>query len=233
MGGYAATMLRVRLLGELALESDARAVAIPPAPATRGLLGWLALHPGPHDRADLAARLWPQLPDDEAAESLRAAVDELAEVLGSDGLATTQSDVTLGAGAQPWVDAREFAEQADAGELGAAAEVARGELLAGLEAEWIEQARDAHRARLLGVFEALTARAEEMGDLEAAARWTQEQAALDPLSEERHRALITRLAAVGDRAGAMAAYEGLRERLRSDLRIKPSAETQALIERLG
>jgi DNA-binding SARP family transcriptional activator len=60
-----------------------------------------------------------------------------------------------------------------------------------------------------------------------------EQAALHPLSEEHHRALIEYLAAAGDRAGALAVYEQLRERLRSDLRVKPSAETQALIERLG
>jgi len=99
--------------------------------------------------------------------------------------------------------------------------------------EWGDDEPEVHRQRLLEVLEVLARRAEEDGDLEAAAQWTQEQAMLDPLSEERHRALMVRLAAVGDRAAAIAAYERLRERLRSDLRVKPSAETRALVERLG
>ncbi|MDX6692028.1 MAG: hypothetical protein QOG15_3485 [Solirubrobacteraceae bacterium] len=187
-------MLRVRLLGELTLEADARAVALPAAPAARALLVWLALHPGTQAPAELAAGLWPELAGEERTEALDAALDDLAVALGEEAdtwRAVTASEMALVPDAELWVDA------------------------------------------LMSALEALAARAERTGDLEAAARWTQTQAALDPLSEERHRALIARLAAVGDRAGAMAAYEGLRARLRSDLRIKPSAETQALVERLG
>ena len=44
-----------------------------------------------------------------------------------------------------------------------------------------------------------------------------------PLSEERGRPLVRRLAAAGDRAAALAAHERLRDRLRTGLGIAPSA----------
>ncbi|MGH2841570.1 MAG: AfsR/SARP family transcriptional regulator [Solirubrobacteraceae bacterium] len=229
-------MLRVSLLGEVALELDGQALAPPASPAARALLGWLALHPGAHSRADLAAQLWPELGEDEARATLTTALSQLEVTLGDGGarqLVATREDVELAGGPGLWVDAREFAALADAGDLGEAAALSRDELLETLDGDWVDDARAAHRARLLGVLEGLAAAAEQGGDLEAAARWTREQTALDPLSEERHRALILRLDAVGDRAGAILAYERLRERLRSDLRIKPSAETRALVERLG
>ncbi len=228
-------MLRVSLLGGVAVQSDGPAMAPPSSPEGRALLGWLALHPGRHPRAGLPAQLWPELPDAEAEAALTGALADISAALGDDGrwLVVTPEDIGLPADAELSVDVLQFAALADAGDLAGAAALPRAELLAGLDADWIDDARDAHLQRLLAVLEGLAAQAEQTGDLGAAARWTQEQTALDPLSEERHRALISRLAAVGDRPGAMAVYERLRERLRSDLRVRPSVETRDLIERLG
>src|SRR3954454_2554878 len=71
-------MLRVRLLGDLAIEGGD-----PPAgrPA-RELLAWLALHPGPHPRLELAMRFWPDVPEASARASLRTALHELRRALG-------------------------------------------------------------------------------------------------------------------------------------------------------
>ena len=44
-------MLRVGVLGELTVEVDGRAVALPNAWRASLVLAWLALHPGPHARA--------------------------------------------------------------------------------------------------------------------------------------------------------------------------------------
>jgi DNA-binding SARP family transcriptional activator len=70
-------VLRVRLGGRLRL--DAGGVELPP-PASRrarGVLAYLALHPGPHARAELDARFWPDVLDESARTSLRAALSEL------------------------------------------------------------------------------------------------------------------------------------------------------------
>ena len=50
-------MLRVRLLGELAIEADGEPLPVPEAERARELLAWLAVHPGPHQRSELVANL--------------------------------------------------------------------------------------------------------------------------------------------------------------------------------
>ena len=46
-------MLRVLVLGELAVETDGGPVPLPAGRPARALLGYLALHPGRHARAAL------------------------------------------------------------------------------------------------------------------------------------------------------------------------------------
>src|SRR5262249_13061441 len=65
-------MLRVRLLGELAVETGEGLVSPPSRPA-RELLAWLALHPGRHPRLELASRFWPDVLETSARASLRTA----------------------------------------------------------------------------------------------------------------------------------------------------------------
>ena len=54
-------MLRVRLLGGLTLEADGGPLAVPASRPARELLAWLALHPGPQPRFELALRFWPEV----------------------------------------------------------------------------------------------------------------------------------------------------------------------------
>jgi AAA ATPase domain/Bacterial transcriptional activator domain len=79
------------------------------------------------------------------------------------------------------------------------------------------------------VIDALERVAQESDPAQAIA-YTRRQVALDPMGEEVHRRLMRRLVDAGDRPAALAAYERLRERLRVDLRIAPSADTRALAE---
>ena len=87
----------------------------------------------------------------------------------------------------------------------------------------MNEPREHHRRQLLEVLGRLADEAERSGDLDAALDRTRDQVALDPLSEEAQRDLMRRLAAVGDRAGALAAYKSYGTRLRHDLGIAPSA----------
>jgi predicted ATPase len=64
---------------------------------------------------------------------------------------------------------------------------------------------------------------------------TRQQAELDPLSEEVHRALLRRLTASGNPGNAIATHTEFRARMLATLRIGPSAETERLVDeiRLG
>ncbi len=81
-------------------------------PASRrawSLLAYLALHPGPHRRADVAARFWPDVLDASARQSLRHAVWALRTSLGPAArmIGTSRDELALDAGDGVWVDARE------------------------------------------------------------------------------------------------------------------------------
>ena len=78
-------MLRVRVFGGLALESDGTALDPPASRRARELLGFLALHPGRHARAAVAARFWPDVLDASARASLRTTLHELRRALGPAG----------------------------------------------------------------------------------------------------------------------------------------------------
>ena len=191
------------------------------------MLAWLALHPGPHSRSEVAGTFWPDVLEESARASLRTALSAVRRSLGGAAdahLLATREAVEL---QDAWVDALAFAELAADGRLEEALELGEGELLPSLDDEWARDARDEHRRRRA---EVLAQVAERAGDPAEAVRLARARLALDPLSEEAARDLIERLVAAGDRAGALVAYDELRERLRGTLAIAPSPATRALYD---
>jgi len=219
-------VLEVRLTGGLALRANGEALAPPASRRARGVLAYLALHPGPHARAQLAARFWPDVLDESARASLRAALTELRRALGpaADQLVAGRETVAL----EGAVDTRAFAAAVEAGDAAAALAASGGPILDGFDDDWAHDARQAHAQRLADALEQLASTA----DPAEAIRLTREQVALDPLAEQPNRRLIERLAAGGDRAAALGAGERFAERLRGSLGIPPSRETRALLDEL-
>jgi DNA-binding SARP family transcriptional activator len=224
-------MLHVRLLGELAVEAEGRAVVLNGSWRMRSLLAWLALNPGAHLRGDLAARFWPDVLETSARASLRNALWALRRALGpaAEALAASRERVGL-EGA--WTDVGEFERLVAEGELEAAVALWSGEPLTGLDDDWAFEARDELNRRLAGVLARIASAAEARDDLEAALGWARRRVALDPLAEDAQRELIRLLCEHGDRAGAIEAYARLRERLRRELGISPSGATRELVERI-
>jgi DNA-binding SARP family transcriptional activator len=224
-------MLRIRLLGELAVETSSGPIELSGSWRARSLLAWLALNPGSHQRADLAARFWPEVLDSSARASLRNAIWAIRRSLGtegSDAVLATRERVGLD-GPRVWIDATAFREHLKNERFDEALELCRGELLAGLEDEWVYEFRDAHRELLSEMLERIAAQADAEGDLAGAIAYTRSRVALDPLAEDAQRALVARLAASGDRPGALAAYGRLRDRFRRELGISPSQQTRELV----
>ena len=216
-------MLRVRVLGPLELELEGHAVPAPTGRPARSLLAWLALHPGTHPRAAVAAALWPDVLDTSARASLRTALTAIRRCVGDGSLDATRERVGLAQ--DVWVDAREFDALLDVGELEKALELARGELLPDLDDDWVLRARDRHRDRWSSALAAVAAAtADPAAALEAARR----RAELDPFDEAAHRDLMGALAESGEPAAALAVYEQLRKRLRRELGLAPSTTTRDL-----
>jgi DNA-binding SARP family transcriptional activator len=226
-------MLRVRILGDLALEENGQPLAPPVSRRARALLGLLAVERRAHPRSQLAARFWPDVLDESARTSLRSALSTLRKSLGRGAdryLITDRETVALAGSEEVWIDLAEFDALVAAGRCEDALELCRGALLEGLDDDWVYERRDEHRDRVADTLAQLAAEAEARSDPEAAVAFTRRQVALDPLAEDPQRELIRRLAAAGDRPTALAAYRRLRDRLRSELGIAPSAQTRELVE---
>src|SRR3954447_17322724 len=153
-------MLRVRLLGGLALEG----VDTPASRPARELLAWLALDPGWHSRAEVAARFWPDLFDARAA--LRTTLHELRRA-GCDAFVRVDRE-RVGLAPGVWVDVHA---------LTGAALVAAGELLPELAREWVLTARDEHADRVASELAVLAGGPDGL-------RWAREAVKRDPLSED-------------------------------------------------
>ena len=226
-------MLRIHAVGGFRAEVDGRERTSPALDRATSLLAWLALNPGTHRRSTVAARFWPEVLDESARASLRSALWSLRRRLGEDAngaLIATRDRVGLSD--EVWVDVAEADRLRAEGRLEEALALTDGELLSGFEDEWAHEARDEHRTRTAGLLEALAAQAERDGDTRRAIELSRRAAALEPLSEEVHRALMRRLAEAGDRPGALTVYSELRTRLLKTLRIGPSDETRELAEAL-
>jgi DNA-binding SARP family transcriptional activator/Tfp pilus assembly protein PilF len=221
-------MVHVRLLGELEVEAGGKRIEPPASRRAWSLLAWLALHPGEHPRSTVAAAFWPDVLDSSARASLRSAAWALRRALGpaADGALTGGRD-RIGLDCE--TDLRRFEEAVAAGLLADAADCCRGPLLADLDEDWVFEARDEHAHRVSAVLARLAEQAPSPPEAVAFAR---RRLALDPLDEAAARDLMTRLAAAGDRSGALAAGERLRERLRTQLGIAPAPQTRALEARL-
>jgi class 3 adenylate cyclase/tetratricopeptide (TPR) repeat protein len=228
-------MLRLKLLGELVLEIDGRDLRPPASRRARSLLGLLAVERRTHPRGQLAARFWPDVLDESARTSLRSALSAVRRALGADAdryLLASRDGVALAGSEEVWTDVVEFEQLIVAGRLQDALELSRGELLEDLDDDWVYERRDEHRVRVMTLLERMAGAAEAAGDLTAAVALTRRQVALDPLSEDAHRELISRLTAAGDRSAALTTYRRLADRFASELGIVPSPATRELVERI-
>jgi len=223
----------IKLLGGLTLELDGRLLGLPARRHAQLLLGYLALNPGLHARADVAALLWPEVLDSSARASLRSA---LASIRGSLGpraplyLVATRDRIGLADTQEVVVDVRFVEAHIRERRWEAALELSAGELLQGLDGDWVHQARHEHVARVDALLATLATAAEADDDLAKAILYTRAQVALDPLAEPPNRELMRRLTASGDRASALATYSRLSERFQRDLRALPSSETRAVAD---
>src|SRR5512146_2676075 len=191
-----------------------------------------------HRRATILALLWPELDEAHARGALRHELYELRRALGA-GVLIGDGSETIGVDAQRiWCDARAFEAALEAGRPEEAVGLYHGEFLPGLYVDGgqfehsLEEVRARFSRRAAEAARALASAAEERGDLEAAVTWTRRETELAPYDESGWQRLIFLLDRLGDRGGALRAYDALSASLRDELETEPSPETRALVERI-
>jgi DNA-binding SARP family transcriptional activator len=209
---------------------------LPRARKTRALLAILALAGGtPVPRARLGELLWSRRGEEQQRGSLRQSVHELGEALAPIGmplLVPTRDAVALRADLA-WTDAVELLRAGI--EQPETLDLLNGVLLADLDGldvafdSWLAEQRKRLREAAATRAAALLAAAVDHREAAAAAR---RLIAFDPVHEGAWRALMRAQDALGDRGGALAAYEQLRAELGARFGAQPSAETRRIAEAL-
>jgi len=233
-------MIEFRLLGILHLtDAEGREVTSLLTRSRRlALLAYLAAaRPrGLHRRDTLLALFWPELDVEHARAALRQALYVLRDSLGALAI-VTRGDEEIGLDFNHlWCDVAAFEDAVAAGQLPEALELYRGNLLEGFfipGAADFERWLETERARLVQAAargaRSLLEQCEVEGDGPSAAEWARRAIQLAPHDEDLQRRLITLLDRLGERAGAVEAYEEFTKRLAADLETEPAAETKALM----
>jgi serine/threonine protein kinase/DNA-binding SARP family transcriptional activator len=235
-------MIRLSVLGKLDLRDDARGEldAVLSQPKRFGLLVYLsAARPhGFHRRDTLLALFWPELDEAHARNSLNQALRFLRQELGPNAITSRGQDEVGIDPAHVWCDAVAVHDAVAAGRLEEALAYFGGEPFKGLHVtdartveEWLDGERNWLRQHEAEAARSLAERAEQAGDLTVAVRWGRRAAELARDDERAFRRLFALLARVGDRAGALQAYDDFAVRLRDELGVEPASETQALADK--
>jgi Tol biopolymer transport system component/DNA-binding SARP family transcriptional activator len=236
-------MIKFQLLGEIRLRrADGSEVdALLRQPKRLALLSYL-VNPTPgtwHRRDTLLALFWPDLDTTRARTSLRNALYVLRQILG-DEVFRTRGDEEIS------VDPAKL--QTDLGAVWTALKghrgdealaLYRGELLPALFASgsdgfhrWLEAERSRLKLELTRAAVVRVDALEKEGKLAQALGVARRMLEIQPDDETTVRRVIALHDAMGDRAGALAAFETYRSRLATEFEADPAPETMALVARL-
>lgn len=235
--------LRFEVLGglELVAEDGGRVLSVVAQPKRVALLAYLASGADSEfkRRDRIASVFWPDLEDEKARHALRQAVYVLRRSLGTDAVAGRGDDEVSLDRDVVWCDATAFERALDANRPDVAMELYRGQMLPGFylpDGAEFERWLDNERLRLERLATdaswRLAAEREAGGDPAGALHWGRRAIELAPFDESLLRRLIELQLRIGDRAGALNAYENFARRLRDELEAEPTEQTLALVERI-
>src|SRR5947209_4222178 len=228
-------VVEFRILGALnLLSADGHELkAILAQPKRVALLAYLAAATPHrlHRRDSLVALFWPELDQEHARAALRQALHGLRQALG-EGVLVSRGDEDIGLDQeQIRCDVVEFERAAEAGRLADALDLYRGDLLEGFfirGAPEFEQWLEDERVRLKVMALRSATLLAERGGLAESVQWGRRALRIAPLDEPTLRRLLQTLDRLGDRAGALEAYETFAKRLTAELETDPAPETRAL-----
>ena len=211
-------------------------------PKRLALLVYLALgdSSGFRRRDSLVGYLWPELDTAHARGALRQALHSLRRILG-DGAIITRGEEEIGINRDLFhCDAVAFRESVEAGNHDEALKLYRGDFLEGFFVsdvapefdQWIGETRADLRRKASASGWSLANALRAQGHPTEAAAFARQASALALEDESGVARLIEFLDQLGDRSGALEAYDELATRLNTDYDAEPSPETQALIDRV-
>jgi DNA-binding SARP family transcriptional activator/predicted ATPase/predicted HD phosphohydrolase len=243
------------LLGGLSLTWDGEPIGRFISSKSPALLCYLAYTGQPHTRAALTGLLWGDSPEAQAKASLRQVLSDLRGRLAP-YLLIEGGTVAFNAAAPHWLDVAEFnrhlqaaappdanaetmLSNSQAAALQAAADLYRGDFLAGFFVpsapgfeEWVTGEQEWLRQAVLQALHRLILHYTQRGAYLLGINAAQRLLTLEPWQEEAHRQLMRLLALNGQRGAALAQYETCRRVLAKELGVGPTPATVTLYDQI-
>ncbi len=210
-------------------------------PKRVALLAYLCLaNPrGFHRRDTLLGLFWPDADQAHARTSLRNALHVLRHTLGENAFLLRGDEEIAVNFDTVWCDSLAFEECVSSERVQEALELYRGDLLSGFFLEevpmferWLESERIRLRGHAARAARTAAEQCESDRNLTQALSWARRAVELADSDERAVRRLIELSARLGDRSGALQAYDNFARHLASEFEAEPSAETLALVERV-
>lgn len=243
--------LEVRALGPLEIRREGQLLPAEawPYALPRELFLYFLAHPEGRTREQVGLDFWPDVAAAQVKNNFHVALHHLRKALGaSEWIRFDRGRYRVATGAGLRYDAAEFeAEVAAAGRalrahpgaadaltvLSGALTLYRGPYLEGERVgDWHLEVRAGLARRHEEALLTLAAHAGALGRHAEAAEALRRLLAADPLHEVAAKQLMLALASDQRRSDALRVYERLRENLRRELGVEPSAEVSAVAERL-
>lgn len=233
----------LRVLGSLGYDGPDLKAARPilRQPKRASVLVYLLLRdPGSFvSRDDLLAVFWPETDETHARNALRQTLAFIRSHLGPNAVENRGRQYVRASRDAIGCDALAFEALIDGGNLLDALSLYRGSFLSGLHingctvfSDWLEERRSHYQGRAAAAaWELAESLAGSRRPLEASF-WGKRALAYSQFGEIEVRRLIGLLDQVGDRAGALRAYQGLERYLEKEFGCAPSPETQELVTRV-
>lgn len=226
--------LRVEVLHQFRVLVDGQHVILPVDSAR--VVARLVVEDRTCARSTIAAVLWPERSDRDAATSLRRALWRLnRDVPGLLDRASRQVCLARGVEAD-LAEIRRLADavaQANPLVSAHAVRLLEGDLLPEWSDAWLDVHRESLRQVRLHTLEALARNDLEAGRPGSALQAALAAAGLDPLRESAHRIVIDAHLAEGNTAEALRHYAQFRDLLWEELRLRPSNHLESMLTDRG
>lgn len=233
-------MITLQVLGPVAVTIDG--AAAPPELLWRkhlALLVYLARSPRrTRTRDHLIGLLWSDKAESAARHSLNEALRVIRRAAGEGTIGTQGEQVALAEGVVV-LDGDQLAAALAAGDVERAASLATGEFLEGFTVpgasafeDWLTAERQGWAAQSITALVRQSEAEARAGRVGAAAAAAERGLVLDPLSEPAMVALLKAHALVGERAAALARFDGYAALVQERLGTVPSAEVATVADRI-
>lgn len=248
------SILHLHTFGGLTLHYEGQIVTGLASRKMEALMVYLALTHHQHAREHLADLFWSDAPLDQALGNLRVMLTRLRKVFPHH-LAITRQTVGIDSGATIETDAEKLSKILESGlarwwastkllpdEVGQmehALTLYQGAFLAGVSLKgaggfdtWVDSERQRLSRLMLDGGQALIGLYQQQKSHAKILRIAQKLLTIDPFSEPLHALLMETHWQLDQRGQALAQYEVLSNTLQRELDVEPSANTQALAERI-